>query len=90
MYDLPEGWKKGATSTKNNSLFKIYKTEDIKNTFDHFDRIKQAILDSDFRSCTFITLSNDVLTVTINDLGDKKTLEEIISFANTLNSLLIA
>jgi len=88
MENLPTGWKKGATSTENESLFKIYKTKDIKVTFNYFDRIKQTILDRSFKSCTFMTLSNDVLTVTINDLGDKKPLEEIIAFAKVLDSLL--
>lgn len=88
MDELPAGWKKGATSTENDSLFKIYKTDSIIVTFDFLDRIKQTILASDFKTCTFMTLSNNVLTVTINDLGDKKPLEELIAFAKILDSLL--
>jgi hypothetical protein len=88
MCDLPQGWKKGATSTENNSLFKVYKTNSMTLTFDYLDRIKQTLLSSGFKSCTYITLSNDYLTVTINDLGDKKPLEEMVLFAKVIDSIL--
>ncbi|MDZ7786442.1 MAG: hypothetical protein U5L95_04970 [Candidatus Saccharibacteria bacterium] len=88
MDDLPVGWKKGATSTENDSLFKVYKTGNIDTAFDYLYRIKQTVLDSDFRGCTFITLSSDFLTITINDLGDKKPLEAIIAFAKDIDLLI--
>lgn len=86
--DLPAGWRRGVSNTAYDSLLKIYKTRDAGITYDYFDRIAKTILDSDFRSSTFITMSNDALTITLNDLGGANTLEELVAFARTLDSLL--
>jgi hypothetical protein len=90
MEHIPAGWKKGASNTDSDSLFKIYKIDGIQTAFVCLERVKQAILASDLRACTFVTLSNDALTITINDLGEKKPLGEIIAFAEDLDSLLVA
>lgn len=88
MENLPAGWRKGTTNTEYCSIFKIYKTRDVTVTFSCFNRISAAILDSEYRAVTFLTLSNDVLTVTINDLGGAYSLDRLIAFAHTIDMLI--
>jgi len=90
MDNLPAGWKKGATSTDNDSLFKLYKMESLAASFAALDHVRQAVLEGDFKECTFITLSNDALTITINDLGEDRPPEDIAAFAAALDDLLEA
>jgi len=89
MNQIPAGWKNGKEHAGHDTLFKIFKTDDIETTFDYFERIKAEILNGAFRSSTFFTMSNDCLTITLNDIDANKTLDELIDQAKVIDSLIL-
>jgi len=71
-------------------LFKFIKTGDLATTFDYFNKISQIILDSGQREHIHLALSNDFLTISLNDLGKEESLEDFIKIADLINSALAA
>ncbi len=86
MNAVPDGWKINDTSNGNRMLFKFFKADSLKESFKRSSEISPVILDSGYAGQINLSLSNDFVTISLNDLGQENNIEQYYPLANKLNA----
>ena len=87
MTNLPEGWKLVPTKNKNKVLFRLVKVKDIEEAFQSVNEVSEPILAFQKRKEISISINDDFLTISLNDLGNEK-IDDFIAIAQSINNIL--
>jgi len=86
--NLLKGWKQNITDDGHTLLFKLYETGSLSRSVAALDKIKELVLANKNAEYVGFTLSNDFLTVTLNNLGKNELVGQFIILANEIDKLL--
>lgn len=86
--NVPNGWKQNTADDGHVLLFKLYKTDSIAKSITSLDKIKEIVLANENAQYVGFTLSNDYITVTLNDLGNDELIGTFIMLAEEIDNKL--
>lgn len=87
--ELPKGWRQNIADDGHVLFFKLYKTGTLSKSLESLDKIRTIVLSHRDAQYVGFTLSNDFLTVTLNDLGKNELVEEFIVLAEKIDRSLV-
>lgn len=86
--NIPDGWKENTASNGHVLLFKLYETGSIAKSITTLDKIKEIIIANENAQYVYFTLSNDYITITLNDLGNDELIGGFIMLAEEIDKKL--
>ena len=86
--DFNNGWKQRSTESGYDLLFKLYKTDNLATSIEFLNKIKDVVLGHSKNKYIGFSLSNDYLTVTLNDLGKNEPIKQYKDLTKEIDKLL--